>query len=1134
MVDFPYAPEDLAVELRLGGTWVDLAAAGKIKLTDSIRIQRGKSGSTTGFSSPSPSSCQFTIKNNDGVYSPDNPLSPYYRDLGRGTAVRVATRVAKSTFSGTASNGFATPERGGAWTVSGTASRYSEGTGAGKIAFATANLAGLAYQAAQTYGSHDVAVTFTFPFSDVTGGSVGAGVVLGQLVGTDHFLVRLQISTAEVMTLDVIHESSGTTISFPVTISDFAFTGQAIRLRAQLAGQTIRARVWQASSVEPLTWHLEESYAFDALLDRAKGSAGVWGIAGTSNSNVPFTISYDNWEVRSNRYAGSIASLSVETDVTGKQVETKIQVGGPRRRLGQGSSPVDSPFKHAQSSYTTSLFSLTGSPPHLQYFPCEDASGSAQFASGLLEDPRAMIVASGSPQFASDSNFPGSLPIAKPNVSRWFAPRVVGASATGFAQLMFCLTVPSGGEVDAATLAQIQLSGTAGFVDIVYGTASSGRLYLVFYGQDRIAVHTSAALITGLNGTSQLISVELTQSGADISYASYGLSVGQLSAPGLSNTCPGQTIGTVRGFYATPYAQVTTCSLGHFALRNAIVSVLTFEVSFNAYSWPDVPSFEPYVETSLGRVQRMCGENLIPITYIRSPNINTDWTDMGKQGVSTALSIMDEATNADIATLFEDRDIEGFVYRYGRSKFNQNAQLTLNIASGQLAPPFAMPKDDQALLNDVQVKRKDGSSVRVTNDTAIAEQGHYDGSYTLNLWSDTQLDDRANWLLHLGTTDDPRYPSMQLDLARAARDSTQLYLDMLALDIDDRVVATNPNALVTSASLDLVAIGYTEVLSGKSHSITASCTPGGPWAVAEPATDSGDTNPWLGRLDTDGAVVSKTVSFVGANAGVSGNNASLSPTIHASATTGDLMLICAGIRTGAPATPAGWTLINDAGNAKLFGKMHSGSESTPTVTFSGGAAGDDTIAQLAVFRGIDLTTTRTGTNTSNASAQNITYTGFTSPVGASLAIMYGFKNDDWTSVATLGSAQEIGETVSTVGNDAGLVWDYIINQGTFTKVATGFVVTGGAAATAVSGTVVFPATSVPAGLTSLPVYTASGPLWTVVADDFPLYLDVNGVQVRATACSGAGTLQTFTVDALPTALAQGLPVSVWHLPVLGF
>lgn len=71
------------------------------------------------------------------------------------------------------------------------------------------------------------------------------------------------------------------------------------------------------------------------------------------------------------------------------------------------------------------------------------------------------------------------------------------------------------------------------------------------------------------------------------------------------------------------------------------------------------------------------------------------------------------------------------------------------------------------------------------------------------------------------------------------------------------------------------------------------------------------------------------------------------------------------------------------------------------------------------------------------------------------------------------------------------------------------------------------------GATSLVVATASGPLWTTVADDFPLFLSVGGMRVRATACTGAASPQTFTVDALTVARAVNSPVSVWAPAGLG-
>lgn len=71
------------------------------------------------------------------------------------------------------------------------------------------------------------------------------------------------------------------------------------------------------------------------------------------------------------------------------------------------------------------------------------------------------------------------------------------------------------------------------------------------------------------------------------------------------------------------------------------------------------------------------------------------------------------------------------------------------------------------------------------------------------------------------------------------------------------------------------------------------------------------------------------------------------------------------------------------------------------------------------------------------------------------------------------------------------------------------------------------------GATSISVATTAGPLWTTVADDYPLHLEIGGVRVRATACSGASSPQTMTVDALTGARGAGSPVRLWDPRPIG-
>lgn len=74
-----------------------------------------------------------------------------------------------------------------------------------------------------------------------------------------------------------------------------------------------------------------------------------------------------------------------------------------------------------------------------------------------------------------------------------------------------------------------------------------------------------------------------------------------------------------------------------------------------------------------------------------------------------------------------------------------------------------------------------------------------------------------------------------------------------------------------------------------------------------------------------------------------------------------------------------------------------------------------------------------------------------------------------------------------------------------------------------------------AGATSLSVATPSGPLWTTAADDFPLWVEIEGTPVEVTAIAGAASPQTFTVTGSTVArqLTAGATVDLYRAPVIG-
>lgn len=205
-------------------------------------------------------------------------------------------------------------------------------------------------------------------------------------------------------------------------------------------------------------------------------------------------------------------------------------------------------------------------------------------------------------------------------------------------------------------------------------------------------------------------------------------------------------------------------------------------------------------------------------------------------------------------------------------------------------------------------------------------------------------------------------------------------------------------------------------------------------------------------------------SFVSVGTVAHAVNASVTPGLPAGHAAGDVLLMPAVIRNsgaGTPNTPAGWSKLLDMSNFVLFGKVDSGAEVAPTVTFAGGVALADTTAQIAAFRGVQLTPVGTPAALLNGSAQDIAVPGIVSigvTLNGGLNIWVGWKQDDWTSVAVVSGGTEIDEPDTTTGDDQGLVWDYRILPKTtpFSNLSSRtFTVTGGAVAISRAGTAVF-------------------------------------------------------------------------------
>lgn len=196
------------------------------------------------------------------------------------------------------------------------------------------------------------------------------------------------------------------------------------------------------------------------------------------------------------------------------------------------------------------------------------------------------------------------------------------------------------------------------------------------------------------------------------------------------------------------------------------------------------------------------------------------------------------------------------------------------------------------------------------------------------------------------------------------------------------------------------------------------------------------------------------MSFVAAGAAAHGNNASVVPGLPAGWAQGDVLLVLAAIRNsgvGVPSTPAGYTLLVDGSNMRLFGKVAGSSESAPTVAFTGGVANADTSAQMAALRGVDMASIQLATQL-YGSAQDMSTPGITvaEPIAVATLLYVAWKQDDLTSVVPVTpNITQIDAPSTTTGDDQSMAWWYRIYVPTvpFTSLTSRtYTVTGGAAA----------------------------------------------------------------------------------------
>lgn len=176
--------------------------------------------------------------------------------------------------------------------------------------------------------------------------------------------------------------------------------------------------------------------------------------------------------------------------------------------------------------------------------------------------------------------------------------------------------------------------------------------------------------------------------------------------------------------------------------------------------------------------------------------------------------------------------------------------LQMDYSLGHVSVPLDPVDDDQAVTNDVTVSRVGGSSSRyevTTGPLSVSppEQGgigRYDASASLSLYSDGATQGQAEWRAHVGTVDELRYPTINLDI----HENQSLLTSATAVDVGDLLSLSNlPTPWQPPDTSRQVIQGWTETIKPFSWRMSFNATPYSPFRIA--TTDSAT----YGRLGSE-------------------------------------------------------------------------------------------------------------------------------------------------------------------------------------------------------------------------------------------------------------------------------------------
>lgn len=772
--------------------WTEITS--DVRYAEGIQIQAGRPDEGSKVDTGSHSA---TLDARSGNYSRRNPLGAYFGQLRSGTPSQTRMTLIDDLFARTVSGGFGTDSVSGqAWTSS---SAFSVNGSNGLVTLASANTA--TATELLTVRGDDVDL---YKVTSLSAVATGAPWVDATMVrwsdGNNFYRVHTEYGTGGVISVKVTRFAASvltdilTTVATAVSYS----AGTKIATRIQAIGATFRIKVWLASGSEPAAW----TASVDDANTMARGNAvGLyqWRVVGNTNAGSLVCSIYE-YRVDSIRATTPVPEWPTRWNQTGTYSTAPIVGAGILRRLSQGQSALRSPMYRLTTGYAN----LIG------YWPMEDGSNATQLANAVPGGQPGSLLnmslgATGPAGSAGAATFTNSDPTSK--VSGGFK----GASTTAGWQMSWSTKLAA---LPTSTTQMIAWFTSNGYTWAI--NLASGSYTVSVVDSTGTSLVSAPVSNVGAGDPNQWVTfrMRVTVSGGTVTWAFAWFAQGAGNVFGSSGTFSG-TAGALKSWTANGNASMGNGNICHvFGLTTG---------DDNLQSFAALRAFDGYAgETAGNRAIRLAADEGVPLLVMGDPD---ETAPMGPQTAQAFLDLIRECEDADQAVLVERGAGLGLL-TYG-FRINVPVTLALDFNSGHVIVPPEPTDDDQGLINSVTLTRTGGSSVTVDDDDSIALSGTYSTDLTINLQTDSQLDDQAGWRLHMGTVDELRWPQISLSL----HGTPSLIPTWCAMRIGSRITIANPPDEVAGAQLDLILEGYTETITPLTWDVVMNCSPATPWDV---------------------------------------------------------------------------------------------------------------------------------------------------------------------------------------------------------------------------------------------------------------------------------------------------------------